>query len=99
MQYKIIFRKQWKLLKIFSALTAPVCGVVVGQENRLDVTNPHTERFFFKFEKSSRCGGLVQNLILREQQMLQTWNFKAGTTHIFIFMFYKYVEKMSVVTE
>ena len=44
MQYKIIFRKQRKLLKFSSALTAPVCGAVVGQENRLDVTNPHTER-------------------------------------------------------
>ena len=24
----------------------PIYGVSVGQENRLDVTNPHTERFF-----------------------------------------------------
>ena len=42
----------------------PVYGVSVGQENRLDVTNPHTERFFLKFEKSPRCGGLVQAILL-----------------------------------
>ena len=32
----------------------------MGQENGFDVTNPHTGKIFFKFEKSSRCGGLVQ---------------------------------------
>ena len=50
MQYKIIFREQRKLV------TAPICGAVVGQEYRLDVTNPHTERFFKNLKNRPAVG-------------------------------------------
>ena len=35
-----------KTLKVLLYSRNPVYGVSGGQENRLDVTNPHTERFF-----------------------------------------------------
>ena len=41
-------------------LCSQILVSVSGQENELDVTNPHAERFFFRFEKFPRCGGLVQ---------------------------------------
>ena len=34
----------------------PVSGVSGGQENRLDVTNPHTERFFLNLKKRPAVG-------------------------------------------
>ena len=58
MKYKTNIPK--KTLNVLLCSRNPVYGVSGGQENRLDVTNPHTERFFFKFEKPPRCGGLVQ---------------------------------------
>ena len=35
-----------KAYKVLRFSRNPICGVSVGQENRLDVTNPHMERFF-----------------------------------------------------
>ena len=43
--------------KLSLVLENPFLGFLATQENRLDVTNPHTERFFFK---STRCAGWVQ---------------------------------------
>ena len=34
----------------------PVYGVSCGQENRLDVTNPHAERFFKKLKNRPAVG-------------------------------------------
>ena len=34
----------------------PICGVSLGQENRFDVTNPHTERFFSKLKNRPAVG-------------------------------------------
>ena len=42
----------------------PVYGVSMGQENRLDVTNPHTERCFKKL-KNRPAVGVWYRLTLR----------------------------------
>ena len=53
MKYKTNIRKQWKLLH---CSRKPVYGVSGGQENRLDVTNPHTERFFKNLKNRPAVG-------------------------------------------
>ena len=50
-----------------------VSGVSSGQENRLDVTKPHTERFFL-FEKSPQLWGFgkaIPGSMLRARQKLR----------------------------
>ena len=48
--------KIMKTLKVLLCSRNPVYGVSGGQENRLDVTNPHTERFFWNMKNRSAVG-------------------------------------------
>ena len=45
-----------KASKILLRSYCSICGVVVGQENRLDVTNPRTERFFKNLKNRHAVG-------------------------------------------
>ena len=49
-----------KAYKVLRCSRNPICGNSVGQENRLNVTNPHTERFFKNLKNRPDVGGLVQ---------------------------------------
>ena len=45
-----------KASKVLRCSRKPIYGFSVGQENRLDVTNPHTERFFLNFKNRPAVG-------------------------------------------
>ena len=45
-----------KASKVLLCSRNPVSGVSGGQENRLDVTNPHTERFFLNLKNRPAVG-------------------------------------------
>ena len=49
----------------------PICGVSVGQENRLDVTNPHTERFFLNLKNRPAVGVWYRLKASKHQRSLQ----------------------------
>ena len=62
-----------KASKVLLCSRNPIYGVSVGQENRLDVTNPHTERFFLNLKKRPAVGvwyRLISSKTLRRKPLL-----------------------------